>query len=285
MWTRKELKEKGKSAFKRNYWKTVLVSLLFAIVVSGAPFSSVNAGRSSADEAFDVTDEEETSVPDILSELDHYDEAELMAEDDIDTLPAEFADELDGFRDSAGGIATTALVAGLLLLFVVLFVVLLLAQSFLFNPLHAGMCRFFVRNLNTTAEVKELAYCYDHGYLNSVKTILLKNVYIFLWTLLLIVPGIVKAYQYRMVEYILAENPEMSTKEVLAKSRAMMKGNKWKAFVLDLSFIGWYLLAVITLGIVGIFYVGPYKQMTNAALYEFLEYGKNEGEVVVWTES
>jgi uncharacterized membrane protein len=84
----------------------------------------------------------------------------------------------------------------------------------------------------------------------------------------------VKAYEYRMIPYILAENPHMSKKEVFAASKSMMIGNKWKAFVLDLSFLGWHILSVFTVGILELFYVAPYMYATNAALYEALAYGR-----------
>ena len=74
-----------------------------------------------------------------------------------------------------------------------------------------------------------------------------------------------------MVPYILADHPEMSGKEVITLSRQMMNGSKWRAFVLDLSFIGWDILSLLTLGLLGIFYVSPYKCSTNAELYHALK--------------
>ena len=74
-----------------------------------------------------------------------------------------------------------------------------------------------------------------------------------------------------MIPYLLADHPEMTRKEAFAASKAMMKGNKWKAFVLDLSFILWSMLGALTLGIVTVFYVEPYRQLTGAALYEKLK--------------
>jgi len=73
-----------------------------------------------------------------------------------------------------------------------------------------------------------------------------------------------------MVPYIIKDNPELSATEVITKSRKMMDGNKWRAFLLDLSFIGWLLLSLITLGIVGLLWTNPYMQNTNAALYQEL---------------
>ena len=78
-----------------------------------------------------------------------------------------------------------------------------------------------------------------------------------------------------MIPYLLAEHPDMPKEVAFAESKRLMSGNKWHAFLLDLSFIGWALLSLITAGIVGVFYVFPYKNMTNAALYEKLCYTKN----------
>ena len=86
--------------------------------------------------------------------------------------------------------------------------------------------------------------------------------------MLFIIPGIVKAYAYRMVPYILKEHPELSGTQAITLSRRMMKGNKGDAFVLDLSFIGWILLSALTFGILHLFYVGPYIQATDAELYK-----------------
>ena len=92
-----------------------------------------------------------------------------------------------------------------------------------------------------------------------------------LWSLLLVVPGVIKSYEYRLVEYVMAENPGMAAMEAIARSKALMQGNKWNAFVLDLSFLGWNILNACTFGILGIFYVQPYQMLTNAALYEKLK--------------
>ena len=99
----------------------------------------------------------------------------------------------------------------------------------------------------------------------------LRDLFIALWTLLLIVPGIIKGYAYRMVPYILAENPDMNYKEALDLSSKMMYGNKWKSFVLDLSFIGWIILSILTFGILLLFYVNPYIGSTNAELYKAIK--------------
>jgi len=90
------------------------------------------------------------------------------------------------------------------------------------------------------------------------------------WSLLFIIPGIVKSYSYRMVPYILAENDEISGKEAIELSMQMMNGHKWNTFVLDLSFLGWQILSAFTLGILSVFYVAPYIHATDAELYKTL---------------
>lgn len=96
---------------------------------------------------------------------------------------------------------------------------------------------------------------------------LLKYVYIFLWTLLLIIPGIVKCYSYSMTEFILRDDPEISYNAAIEKSMRMMRGNKMKLFLLDLSFIGWAILCIFTLGI-GFLFLSPYKETAHAHFYD-----------------
>ena len=88
---------------------------------------------------------------------------------------------------------------------------------------------------------------------------------------MLVVPGIIKHYEYRMIPYILAENPTMPREEAFQISRRMMMGQKMDVFVLDLSFIGWTLLGICTVGILLVFYVEPYIYLTHAELYHALK--------------
>ena len=104
----------------------------------------------------------------------------------------------------------------------------------------------------------------------------MRDLFIVLWSFLLIIPGIVKSYEYRLVPYIMSEDPELDYKEALAQSKALMKGQKWRTFVLDLSFIGWEILSAFTCGILSLFFVTPYRCSTEAALYEALRYGNAE---------
>lgn len=113
-----------------------------------------------------------------------------------------------------------------------------------------------------------------HNYGEILGLTLLLIVYIFLWTLLLIIPGIIKAYSYSMAYYIKHDNPEIGAEEAICRSMEMMRGKKWKLFCLDLSFLGWILLGIITCGI-GLLWVAPYMQTAHAAFYEDIK-----GEVI-----
>jgi uncharacterized membrane protein len=112
---------------------------------------------------------------------------------------------------------------------------------------------------------------------------LLKAIYLILWTLLLIIPGIIKSYSYAMTEFILKDNPEMKNNAAIEKSMAMMQGKKMKLFLLDLSFIGWIILAILTLGL-GFVLLVPYMYTARAAFYEDLkaelEAGQTEETVI-----
>lgn len=150
----------------------------------------------------------------------------------------------------------------------------LMLTIFLFNALTVGSSWFYFKNLNDpNTGVSTLAKPFETNYLNITKTMFFRGLYTFLWSLLFFFPGVVKYYEYILVPYLIAENPDMDTDEAFRESRRLMDGNKWNAFILDLSFIGWDILSLCTLTLLGIFYVNPYKDATHAALYESLRYG------------
>jgi uncharacterized membrane protein len=93
------------------------------------------------------------------------------------------------------------------------------------------------------------------------------DIFTLLWSMLFIIPGVYKSYCWRMVPYIVSENPTISGKEARAISTKMMDGSKWAAFVLDLSFLGWIILGVFTLGILNLVFTNPYIYATDAELY------------------
>lgn len=103
-------------------------------------------------------------------------------------------------------------------------------------------------------------------YLQSLIYLIVTGILLLLWFLLLIIPGIIKSYSYAMTPYILNDEPELSILEAITKSRRMMDGYKWKLFLLHLSFIGWFILALISFGI-GFLWLNPYFQTTESRFY------------------
>lgn len=150
------------------------------------------------------------------------------------------------------------------------FFIIILALAFgifLTGPLEVNGKKYYIRAALGEINLGYIGFCFEKGrYIPVVKTMFFKNLYNFLWTLLFIIPGIIKSYSYRMVPYILTDNPTLDTKRVIDLSRNIMDGNKFNAFLLDLSFIGWYILGLIALG-VGVLFVNPYAFSTNAELY------------------
>lgn len=144
----------------------------------------------------------------------------------------------------------------------------LILKIFVFNIFAVGGHRFYIENQIKKAPIKCIVFAFQKGrYINTLVIILLKHIYIALWSLLLIIPGIVKSYSYYMVDYIIAENPQISRDRAFEISKQTMNGQKWDTFVLDLSFIGWVILSCFTCGILSVFYVSPYVDSTKAQLY------------------
>lgn len=120
-----------------------------------------------------------------------------------------------------------------------------------------------------TPDIAEL-FAHFNKFWAAFKVLFLTGLFSFLWSLLLVIPGIVKAYSYSMAMYILAENPEMGALEAIDRSKAMMDGHKMELFVLNLSFIGWYLLCAVTFGIASVWVV-PYVSAATANFYNSIK--------------
>lgn len=273
MWDRKELKQKGKAAFLANYWKTVLVAFLMTALVLGATAYGGSSARGRLDTASESSETVDTSLTNDQS-IETVEDA-IAAIGEATNATPEQIDELNQLVDAVRNdsetqealLAILAIIGGVLLLIVL---IASLLRLLVFNPLEVGCESFFLRNAEAPAALDELGRGF-HPYWRSVGTLFLRGLFLFLWSLLLIVPGVIKSYSYRMVPYILADDPEIGGMEAITLSRRMMDGQKWKAFVLDLSFLGWLLLSALTLGLLGLFFVNPYRFCTNAELYRTLK--------------
>lgn len=228
MWTRKELKERGKAAFYRNYWMTVLVTFVLGILTSG-----FNSGRSAGG-----------------------------------TIKNTFLESGGSITDAIGTMGAMFLTLSILFIFV-WGIVLLIVRVFIRNLFEIGCMRFYEENSEGKAPFGLVVEGFRSGqYGKNVLTLFLRDLYTFFWSLLLIIPGIIKVYQYSMIPYILAENPMISRKRAFELSKQMMSGQIGGAIVLDLSYIGWAILGGITFNIVNILFTNPYRQSAWVELYK-----------------
>ncbi len=233
-WKIKDLIAETKEPLRRGYWKITSVSFLLIILMTGMSYTSL---ISSINE-----------LPELVRNI----------------ISNEFAPDRTFDGRMLGIILTLA--GGILFLSLLIHIVL---DIFLDNTLRVGAYKMFVSALDEKKNIllADLASAFDANYLNVVKIMLLKTICTYAWMLLLIVPGVMKIYEYQLIPYLLAEDPHMSRKEAFAKSKQMMKGYKMKAFLMDLYFLVWHILGILTFGIAELFYVAPKVNLVNADFY------------------
>mgnify|MGYP002627250474 CR=1 FL=1 len=145
-----------------------------------------------------------------------------------------------------------------------------LVQFIISGPLEIGLCFFFV--MNTLGRVDEITAATPitsckENFGRKLGGYLWMELFTFLWSLLFVIPGIIKAYSYAMTPYILSDCPNVQAKDALKLSMRIMAGHKGELFVFHLSFIGWGILTALTAGILGIFYTGPYMNSAQSVWY------------------
>lgn len=243
-WDRPQFKATGLSVFRSNYWPFIAVSLLLMLALGDG-----------------------VSV-DIITEI-----RSIWAGTATVTAPATVIAlfPADGVSTESLTDAVTALVTLAIPLAGSIGLASIALTLLVFNPFEVGASRFFLENANDgPVGFSRVAWGFTASYGNVVLTQFLRKLFIFLWSLLFIIPGIVRSYGYFAVPFLLAEDPQMDHNRALKLSLEMTRGFKWHIFVTHLSFIGWLLLSAITLNIVGIFYVYPYMNATDAEMYRFL---------------
>jgi hypothetical protein len=149
----------------------------------------------------------------------------------------------------------------------VIIVIAIGLQVFVKNPLLVGGRRYYVKTVQGLDNTRCFSFSFQKGnYGNIVKAMFRRDIQNFLWFFVLIIPGIIKSYEYMMVPYILADNPNIGSKEAISVSRRMTDGSKFDIFILGLSFLGWQLLGLLAC-CVGVLFVQPYVDATMAELY------------------
>ena len=286
MWKRKELKIKAKQVVKKNYWTAILVCFIIALLTGefGTSIIGIWQGEDTIDPNF-ISHTQKIIEENIdLPKINKIDQISIIAEEKFQktlndfqlniiqaldanlnsiTKPQKFIlkifDAVQSFRIDKNKLAVSLIIMAIISYAFTVFIA---------DPLIVGGRKYFLK-ARTSKETKVtiLGDIFKKGkWLNITQIMFLRNIYNALWYLT-IVGGVIKTYEYRMIPYIIAENPTIQRKKAFKLSKQMMKGNKWKTFVLDLSFFGWNFLSVLTFGILSLLYVNPYNSATFAELY------------------
>ncbi len=282
MWNRKELKEKAKKVVHKNYWTAIVVCFLIALFTGEFGTSTVGIWQSedSMDPNYVIHREQDYELDEFFTEKNlkrTFNETQVKVWEAIDAnLNSATKSQKYIFKiwDAITSFSINKTILGIVLC---MGAVLALAFTILIaDPLIVGGKKYFLEaRKGTNPKVGIIGEVFQKQYWFHIAGImLLRNLYNALWYLT-IIGGIIKTYEYRMIPYILAENPTKSRKEVFQISKQMMKGNKWKTFLLDMSFFGWNFLSVMTFGLLSILYVNPYNAATITELYVNLKEKSN----------
>lgn len=255
MWERSQLKENAKNFLRKGYWIPFAVSLIIALITNGP---QIYTNFNNIHKTF--------SEPSYEREFheNYYSETDWTSED----LSTSITTLWDDIKEELG----TGFILTFLGIFIAIFFVTLVfsiaIQVLLINPLIVGSKKFFLEGAKSGEQnFSHLGYAFKSNHFGKViKTMFMTGLFRFLWTLLLVIPGIIKKYAYAMVPYIISEEPDLPYNEAIERSIEMTRGHKWNMFVLDLSFLGWYLLGFLAC-FIGTFFVHPYYNATYAELY------------------
>lgn len=262
MWTSAQLKARAKEKLKKYFLEALLVSFIVGLITGSGGSGSVSTGGTGITMGTETED-----LSDLMEESfewgEHILEGDYDRDEIIEQMPMMIRQFLGENRLLTGILVGTILVSLIISLIIGIFVIPIIEVS---------KNRYYMesRAMDRGAGIGKLLWGFNRNYLNIIWTMFLRSFIIFLGSLCCGLPGIYAAFCFYMVPYILAENPGMSAGEALRMSNEMMKGNKFRTFVLRLSFIGWSILAaligVFTCGL-GSYLVIPYIEATMAELY------------------
>lgn len=293
MWKRKELKNNARKVIKKNYWTAIVICFLIALFTGefGTSIMGIFPTDDSMDPYYIISHSDtvfESNQPEreneILKRQEEVVEDLKTRKENLNDTELKIVNVIESYLDSmtksqkfifkiSDSIKSFILDKDVLGIGLAVMSILSLAFSiFIANPLIVALRRYFIkaRKKQSTKINVVLDIFKKESWIRVAITMLLKDIFTILW-FLTIIGGFIKMYEYAMIPYILGDNPKMKWKEAFKLSKQMMKGNKWKLFVLDLSFIGWEILSLFTFGLLNIFYVNPYKVATNVELYEVLK--------------
>ena len=248
MWSRKTIKNYAKDFLRKHYWKAFTVCLIAIVITGGASSSGSNSDNQS-------TNDDYLNGNQIIREIQNN----------------SFIESDNFIIRSVGRLLRSTplryFMLGTLPMMFFIFGLVLITVGF---AVEVGVTRFFLEGFKGRANIGNVFSTFNsREYWTILKTQFLRKLYNALWTLLLVIPGIIKAYEYSMVPYILAEEPDLSPNEIITRSREITRGHKLDMLILDISFLGWYIPGGLFFGI-GILFVNPYREATYAKLYNVI---------------
>jgi len=284
LWNRKRFKEKAKKAFIKNYAYAVAVCFLVAFIAgeSSGSVKIITKYDTTRDQAANVVTQisKYSNRQAIIDWLSDFHIVEVRTDNIVDsTKKGLYISVIEDLASNDTLLLRQYEVNKAFVMENKLFMaigigigslIILLFDIFIGNTLIVGKRRFFMENRiknGFRTPIGTLLHCYKKGlYKKTVEIMFFRALYTFLW-MFTVIGGIIKYYEYRAIPYILADNLQLSKKEIFMLSKSIMKGYKWKSFVLDLSFVFWNILEVLTFGVAGIFYVVPYIAATKTEAY------------------
>ncbi len=286
----KETKKKAKKALRKNYWRSVAIVFFIAIMLGKYSAFSLHVRNNISNAAYE-------NVPSFVSSINSE-----IASETIEQI-TKIKTNVSSYKPTRGILANIfnnvtksgSFIFGMLnsfnqLIFheriwASLMILLGAILSFLYwmfirNVLIVGQARFFLENRNyKKTNFKRIFMPYKVKKIKNISfTMMVKTIQEWLWYLT-IIGGIIKHYSYALVPYILAENPSIPRKEAIKLSREMMYGYKWQLFKLDVSFMGWYILDILSFNLTGIIFTSPYKMCCMADVYMQIRKKAKEKEV------
>ena len=290
---RKELKRNAKTNLKRNYWVCVVVTFITVVLLGGGYYyNKMNIEKNVQDNNINIARNNDfvetnynSSNSDLINELidniikrtnDNNNEA-LEKKEEFEQkynkgILSGAINQLTGqkitigFLNSVNILLSDNNIHGFILSLI--FTILSIVFFFLIkNVIVIGKIRFFLEERRYNAKIGTILFPYKiKKTLHYAWILFCKYVFQALWSLT-IIGGIIKSYEYFFIPYVLAENPEINRKQAFRLSKELTRKLKWKIFLLDLSLLGWDLLALVTLGLVNILFLRPYKECIYAELY------------------
>lgn len=290
MWKIKEIKQKAKRTLKRNIWTLTILGLFMTSIVgeylvNRDGYSNIkiiyeyiqNKGKQHLEPQEILINEyvdkaiSQLFTGNMTKSINYYNEKHNVTKGvifSIFNIYTKGQAQVQNIFNSIANYKNKEAMASIIL--IIASIGGMIIRVFISYPIKVGEKIIYLESINYhKTRIKRLTYAFKRErYLPIIKTMFLNEIYKMLWNLT-IVGGIIKNYSYKMVQYIIAENPNIKPKDAIKMSREMMNGNKMQAFKLDMSFIGWNILQYTTLGFVGL-YVTPYYASTIAELYEVL---------------